>query len=215
MFWIALAAQLSLPLPLDAHVPDVRAVFSPDDFPGYMLREGTSRVVYIRITVRPDGTIESCAAETSSGDSKLDAYTCALILKRTKFLPAKWTDGSPVYGVLRLPVSWLLTNGPISDEDMLKVTVPDLELSVNKLPKGAHSIAGVELEIAADEIGRPMTCAEYPAEAGRHPERHFPELVPVACQQAVAKLTVRPPVDATGKGVRSVQSISVHFKVAH
>jgi hypothetical protein len=216
MLWLlALAGQLSLPAPLNLPLPDVRAIFSADDFPAYLQREGTSRTVYTRTTVRPDGTLESCAAEATSGDSKLDAYTCALIVKRAKFLPAKWTDGTPVYGVIRTQVRWFIGNGPPFEEEQLRATVPDLELSVNQLPKGAHSIAALELEIAADETGRPVTCAEYPAPAKWDPKHYFPELVPVACQQVMASLLVRPPVDESGKRVRSVQSVQVQFKVKH
>ena len=215
MFWLALAAQLSLPVPLNVRVPDVRAIFRSGDFPFYMQQAGVSRIVYTRTTVRPDGTIQGCVAEASSGDAYLDAYTCGLIVKRAKLLPAKWTDGAPVYGVLRLPASWFVGNEPPSDEDILRAEVPDLELSVNQLPTGAHSIAGVSLEIAADENGRPVMCAEYPPLTKRNPKEYFPELVPIACQQAMADLTVSPPVDASGKAVRSVQSVSVHFKVVH
>lgn len=216
MIWI-LAAQLSLPLALGVPYSDVRSVFSADDYPAYLQQAGQSGTVYTRTTIRPDASIQSCTIERSSGDPKLDAYTCAIIVKRAKFAPAKWTDGSPVYGVIRVPVSWVISNGSNgvpSQEDMLRATMPDLELSVNHLPKGAHSIAAVSLEIAADENGRPVTCVEWPPpKKAREPR--FPELVPIACQQAIANLTVIPPVDASAESVRSVQSVSVHFKIDH
>jgi TonB family protein len=211
MIWI-LAAQLSLPLALGVRYSDVRAVFSADDYPAYLQQAGRSGTVFTRTTVRPDASIQNCTAEWSSGDPGLDAYTCAIIVKRAKFAPAKWTDGTPVYGVIRVPVSWVI--GPRSEEDMLRATVPDLELSVNHLPKGARSIAAVSLEIAADENGRPVTCVEWaPPKNAR--ARDFPELVPVACQQVMAALTVIPPVDAFAKPVRSVQSVLVNFKIDH
>src|SRR5947209_4490458 len=127
MLWLALAALFSLPMPVGVPLPDIRAVFSADDFPEYLERAGGAWIVHTRTTVRPDGTIQSCATELSSGDSKLDAYTCALIVKRAKFLPARWTDGSPVYGVIRVPVVWVV--GSVPDEAMLKSISPDLELS--------------------------------------------------------------------------------------
>ena len=214
MVWFALAALLSMPVPVNGRAPDVRAIFSADDFPAYLQRAGESRIVYTRTTVRPDGTTQGCIAETSSGDPALDAYTCGLIVKRARFLPAKWTDGTPVYGVIRVPVSWMISDGPPSNEDTLKATIPDLEMSVNHLPKGAHSIVGVSLEIAADETGRPVTCAEW-TPIKTDPRKHFPELIPLACQQVMAGDRLTPPVDAAGKTVRSVQSFSVHFKIGH
>jgi len=217
ILWIALAAQLSLPLPANGPLSDVRAVFSTDDFPVYVIQEGVSRIVLTRTTVRPDGSIQSCVAERPSGDAKLDAYTCGLILKRARFLPARWIDGSPAYGVIRLPISWLVGDPALSEEDTLRAVPPDLELSVNRLPKGAHKIATVSLEVAADENGHVVSCAENPEKPPRGIDHspHFPELVPIACEQVTKTLSLHPPLDASGKPVRSVQRASATFKVAH
>lgn len=161
--------------------------------------------------MRPDGTIQSCVAEITSGDAKLDAYTCGIILKRARLTPATWTDGTPVFGVLRLPISWLIFDAPPTHEDALRTTVPDIEVSVNRLPKRAHSIAEVELQVAADERGHPVSCVEYVPFDKSNAKRHFSELVPLACRQVMATLSLHPAVDVSGKGVRSVQSVSVHF----
>jgi hypothetical protein len=207
----ALAAQFTLPIPANGRVPDVRALFTADDVPGYLVSQGeVDRTVYTRTTVRPDGIIQGCAVEGSSGDPRLDAYTCALIVRRAKFLPARWTDGSAAYGVIRVPVRWRVTNSAPPKDDSLSSNIPDLDLSVNQLPKGAGSVAGVTLKIAADENGRPVTCAEWPR-LDDH-SKHFAELVPIACQQITA-LTLSPPVDASGKAVRSIQTVSVRFKL--
>jgi hypothetical protein len=214
MFWIALAAQLSVPVPATGQVPDVRAVFSVDDFPEYLQRAGVSRIVYTRTTVRPDGSIQNCVAEITSGDAKLDAYTCAIIVKRARFLPAKWLDGSATYGVIRVPVSWRIGNGPPSEQEVLRSAVPDLVLSVNRLPKGARKIAAVNLEVAADEKGRILSCVEYAPPVNAR-GRRFLELVPIACEQATKTLSVRPPFEPSGKPVRSVQTASVHFILDH
>jgi TonB-like protein len=214
MLWIAFAALTSLPVPINARLPDIRAIFTADDVPEYLIEAGasTTRVVYPRIVIRPDGSLQSCVAEISSGDPKLDAYTCALIIKRARWKPATWTDGTPVYGVIRVPVSWMISDAPLSDEDILKTETPDLELSVNQLPKGAHSIVDVSLEIAVDQNGRLLTCDEWPHLKNDH-TKQFPELVPVACQQVMTKLSASPPVDPSGQKVRSVQNVSVHFIV--
>ena len=212
MMWLAIAAQLSVPVAANGAVPDVRTVFSVDDFPAYLQRAGVSRIVYTRTTVRPDGAIQSCITEVSSGDAVLDAYTCGIIVRRAKFRPATWNDGTPVYGVIRVPVSWRIGNSAPSHEESLRATAPDLDLSVNKLPKGAHSIAGVSLEVGADENGHPVTCVEYPPFGKAEGKWHFAELVPIACQQVMTTLSLTPPLDASGKAVRSVQSVSVHLK---
>jgi len=209
MFLFALAAQFSLPLSAKSHSTEVRGIFSGDDVPHYLVEQrNVDLVVGTRTTFRPDGSIQSCVAETSSGDSRLDAYTCQLLVRRTKkFIPAQWIDGSSVYGVIRAPVRWQVSSGgPTREHPML----PDLDLSVNQLPKGAHSPVRVDLQIAADKKGHPVSCAERPATGAAKP---IPELVSLACQQATATLVLTPPVDASGKPVRSVQSAWVQFNL--
>ena len=206
----ALAVQLSVPTVTHVPVPDVRALFSADDVPDYLVRQGeVDRTVYTRTTVRPDGTTEGCVAATSSGDPTLDAYTCALILKRAKFLPARWIDGSAVYGVIRVPVRWQVTDSPSGNSP--DTIVADLDLSVNHLPKGAHQSVLVELQVAADESGRPVSCEGWTPAPGSHGKR-FPELIPIACEQATASVVLTPPADPSGKPMRSVQIVSVRFK---
>jgi len=215
MIWMLLAAQLSAPVPLNNRIPDVRVLVSYEDFPAYLVQQGELwRTVYTRTTVRDDGSVINCAAEVSSGDAKLDAYTCALIVKRAKFAPAKWIDGAPVYSVLRFPVSWTITNSMPSDEDRLKAVIPDIELSVNQLPKGAHKIVDIMLEVAADETGRVVSCLELPPLPSDR-RKHFPDLIPIACTQAEKSLTVRPPRGSSGKPLRSVQTASVRVKLDH
>jgi hypothetical protein len=123
-------------------------------------------------------------------------------------------DDSEVYGVFRVPVRWTITDSLPSEQEVLREDVPDLDLSVDHLPKGAHSIVGVNLQIAADEDGRAVDCGNWePPKNGRG--RQFPELVPIACKQVMASFSVSAPVDASGKRVRSVQTVSVHFKTDH
>jgi len=206
MLLLALAAQMSAPVTTSGR--DVRTIFSADDYPSYLQGSGISRIVSTSTTVRPDGTIQSCVAQFRSGDPKLDAYTCDLIVRRARFRPAKWSDGSAVYGVINVPVAW--TAGPVPSEKLVAATTPDLDLSVNHLPK-PYSIVALILEIEADEEGRPLACAEAPPLDGDF-DRRFPQFLEVACQQVTTQLTVRPPIDAAGKAVRSVQTVSVHFK---
>ena len=215
MFWIAFAAQMSLPVAVGVPYGDVRSVFSSDDMPAYVQLAGTTRIIRTRTTVRSNGAIQGCVVEERSGDAKLDAYTCALILKRAKFRPATWTDGSPLYGVVRTPVVWRISDFPPSEADILGVIVPDMELSVNQLPTGARSTAGVGLIVAAEADGRVVTCIGYLPPGSKKPKGYFPELIPIACQQVMSSLKVPPPIDADGKPMRSIQTVAVHFKKDH
>jgi len=178
--------------------------------PAYLLRGGDmSRTVYTRTTIRDDGKLQSCEAEISSGDPKLDAYTCAIIVKRGKFFPGKGRDGAVIYTVLRFPVNWTITGA--NPPRVERPIVPDLDLSVNRLPKRAGKLIALALETEVDDQGHIVTCAELPPMKGdRHP--HFPELVPTVCQQAVKSLTLRPPQDRSGRATRSIQTVSVRVR---
>jgi hypothetical protein len=208
---LALAAQLSVPTLTRAHVADVRTLFSFNDVPDYLVRQGeVDRTVFARTTVRPDGTTEGCVAERSSGDPRLDAYTCALIVKRAKFLPARWVDGSSAYGVIRVPVRWQVTDAPYGNRP--PANTADLDILVNRPPKGARQPVVVDLQVATDEGGHPVSCNGWSPLPDAH-AKDFPELVPIACQQATASLVLTPPVDPSGKAYRSVLIVSVLFKV--
>jgi len=192
--------------------PDVRTIFSYNDVPSYLLEAGDVDVtVYTRTVIRPDGSIQGCTAEESSGDAKLDAYTCKLIVRRAKFVPGTWSDGSPAFGVVRVPVRWrVVTNGT----NKAPPAAADLDLSVSQLPKGAGKTLNMSLAIGADSTGRPVTCADYQL-GPTTPPRRFPELVELACQQVLAKFLAVAPLDSSGKPVRSVQSVSVRFVSDH
>jgi hypothetical protein len=213
MIWLALAAQLSLPVVVGGRGPDIRTVFSSYDFPDYVQRARVPRGVFTRTTVRFDGTVQGCVPEATSGNAKLDAYTCALIVKRAKFQPATW-DGSATYGVIRVTVWWVF-GPPVSEQASKKAVVADIDLTVDRLPKGADSIALTRLQVGADEKGRALSCAEVPATDEKAAKEHFPELIPIACQQVLDTLTLIPPMDNTGKPVRSVQSVMVRFQLNH
>lgn len=210
MLWIVLAAQLSLPVPLGVPLPDVRAVFSSKDMPAYVQIKGVNRFVSTRTTVRPNGTTQDCKVERGSGDPKLDAHTCSIILRRAKFRPAKWVDGSPAYAVLRVPVTWSI-GGPASERELQKAYPPDLDLSVTRLRAGADRRTRLALMIAVDENGRVVGCKERPKVSRRDHTKSFPELAPIACQHMMNRFTAIPAKDASGKPVRSVQTASVVF----
>jgi hypothetical protein len=203
MLWIALAAQMSLP------TPDPRGLFSPDDMPAYVQMEGINRFIFTRTTVKPDGAPQDCVLERSGGDPKLDALTCAIILERARFQPAKWVDGSPAYAVLRTPVSWTI-GGPPSKSELRSAFPPDIEISVSRLPRGVPERASVNLMIAVDENGRIVGCGAAPRDKRDH-SRTFPQLAPIACQETIRQFTPIPARDGSGKPIRSVQTASASF----
>ena len=206
MLWIALAAasQMSMPLPIT-----VLGVFSPDDVPSYVRIDGITRFVAPRITIRPNGKAQGCDWERSSGDAKLDAFTCGLILKRARFKPPAWTDGSPAYAVLRTGVTWSI-GGPASAQKLRQAYPPDLELFLNQLPEGASPPITLSLIVAISEDGHVAGCdAPPPMPSDR--KRKFSELLPIACEKMSKQYVAVPAKDAAGRPVRSVQTALVAF----
>ena len=194
---MVLAAQLSAPEPR-------KMWFNADDVPVNKLAPESAATVLIRITIRPDGTLKSCDVEESSANRELDEYTCDLTRKRARFKPARWTDGSPVYGVYRIPVVWT-----VFDRSSPKLRkAPDVVLTVDQLPRGVRAPASVRLMFAVDDKGQPSSCMAEPSEGIPDPNL---ALVPLACAQLLKGYRAIPPKDDAGMPIRSVQDGSVLF----
>jgi hypothetical protein len=201
MLWIAAAAQLSAPLPV-GH----QSWWSPDDMPAYVQLEGVDRTVPLRLVVKPDGKLQGCEIETGSGDAKLDQYTCVVALRRAKYTPARWIDGTPSYGAHRMPVTWAIGSPP------LKSSIRgDVELTVSTLPQRIKSPAFVGVIFAADEAGHPLSCTATPTEWQADPRSLA--LVPLACDELMKRYTAMPVRDEGGKAVRSVQNAVIRFSI--
>jgi TonB family protein len=206
MFWILLAAQASVPV---LNKGDVRQVFSADDVPIELIGEDHFRTVNVRITVGPDGKLRNCEAEFSSGVPKLDAYTCDIIRRRaTQFRPAIWTDGTPSYGVIRMPIRWSVGGEPPAG------SAADIELTVSDLPNGAKSPVFIFAELTADEKGHPLTCSENGDVRRLSRSKVTPELLRIGCDQLLKNYVAIPARDDAGKPVRSVQEAMVSFSKA-
>ena len=183
------AAQFAAPVPVEPY-----PWFSSKDVPGIIRMRGGELMVGTRTVFRPDGTVQSCDIERSSGDPKIDSYTCDLIEKRAKVRPARWLDKSPAYGVFRLPVAWTTGSRHFAGADA--------QIAMDQLPSGVKSPAYVGLSIAVDAAGRAVACARRTGE-------NQPALVDLACAEVMKRFKPVRPVDSSGKPVQSVQTASV------
>lgn len=206
MFWIALAAAL-----LNAAQPmNYKSWFSSADMPERLENEGGTWTIGVRAVIRPDGTLKSCQIEYHP-DPRLAVHTCELVGKRAKYLPAHWIDGSPAYGIDRFPVIWAVQAEEITFP-------PDLDVYLDRLPRGVHSPVYVPVVIAVGTEGKIERCAadqRQDAVSGTL-KGHIsddPALVAAACQQSELTLKTFPAVADDGKPVRSVQNALVRFSV--
>jgi hypothetical protein len=133
----------------------------------------------------------------------VDALACQIILKRAKFAPARWSDGSPVPGVYRWTVSF------IQEGDTLD-RFSDIEINVTNLPHGKRSPVYVKVAYASDADGRIRDCVDAPG-IDHASKPSDPALVRIACQAVEAQWKPFTVLDADGKPTRSVQTATVKF----
>jgi hypothetical protein len=88
----------------------------------------------------------------------------------------------------------------------------DLNLTVNRLPKGVHTPAYVPIIFAVDENGRQLRCE--PANSLSTSESSS-ELAQIACAEWAKSYAAIPARDESGKPVRSVQTAMVRFAKKH
>lgn len=211
MLWLFLAQAAAQPASPPNHFPDTAGLLNYMDAPSSLFSGGdVVRVVYTRTTIRDDGGVERCVSEQTSGDSRLDAHTCAIITHRARFSAAHWLDGTPAYSVFRAPFLWSVGE---ARPDPRKMIAPDLQLVVKQMPAGVAAAVNLLLEIAVDAGGAIVSCRVRDTADG---DRTAPPaaLVPVACRQLTSQLKMQPPLNRAGQPVRSIQTASVRFAVA-
>lgn len=193
MLVLLLASQLAAPTTLGP-----ANWYKADDYPIQYIQAGRSFDISLRATVRPDGGLQGCAIEKSSGEKDFDKYNCALLLSRARFSPAKDRDGRPVLGIYRSRVTWMM------DDRKPKAGAGDLELTVANLPAGLSSPAYIHVALAVDGTGRATDCAK-----GK-PDQNA-ALLKAACTQLLRSYRAIPARLPSGALVPSVQSATVSF----
>jgi hypothetical protein len=181
--------------------------FSSNDYPtSEMDRADTTFRTVTQTLVDANGRIIGCRAETASSDPEIDALSCAIILKRGKFEPARWSDGAVVPGIYRKAISFLM----FGDD---RNPIGDIELEVARLPDGQKSPTFVTVAFASDANGHIVDCGDQPSLA-KHSKPANPALLRLACQSVVAEWKPFTVLGPDGKPSRSVQDATVLFTVA-
>jgi hypothetical protein len=185
--------------------------FYADDTPQYLIaKENGLWLVGVRLSVSPDGVLQGCEVESTSGIPQLDSFTCRTLEHRAKFKAARWADGSPAYGIYRTSVQWAVSAVPWDISS--KVSKPDLGVDVQSLPPGVHSPALVHAMFGVDAAGQMSACTAEPSPVSERVDN--PALVQVACDQLMKSYKAVPATGADGKPVVSVQDALVRFSTA-
>jgi hypothetical protein len=198
MLLLVIASQLAAAFPIDAE-----KWFSPNDYPSEL--SDSLETVFQPVTqtlVDPDGKIIGCRVETASPSPKMDALACAIILKRGRFEPARWMDGTAVPGVYRWPVTFMIF-GDSYDR------FSDIELQVGHLPEKKKA-EFVTVAFSSDPNGRIDECVvARPVRSQEKPAN--PQLVAIACKAVQADWKPFTVLGKDGKPSRSVQNAIVKF----
>jgi protein TonB len=91
--------------------PDLRPVTPPKLVRGTILNSDNRRgafqgTVSVRFTVGANGRPTGCTPTASSGNPRLDTYTCELVQRRLQFAPATTAQGQPVASEMRATYTW-------------------------------------------------------------------------------------------------------------
>ncbi|MBB4838843.1 protein TonB [Sphingomonas kyeonggiensis] len=78
----------------------------PDDYPVSLIRAGAQGRVIAVVQISASGQATGCEIAQSTGYPDLDAHSCAIILQRAQFEPARDEYGDPVASSVRAPINW-------------------------------------------------------------------------------------------------------------
>ena len=177
------------------------------DYPAGAKERHEEGAVAFFLLINPEGKVERCSITQSSGFPELDKRTCAAMLVRPRFKPARDATDAPAYGTYWASVFWRHPdNRRRPPEGALPNPPSDLELHVQSLPAGAQ-IERVTIAVQINPTGQIISCEPLSR------DKSSTKLADVACTQAQA-IYQDIPTDGTGKPVTMVRTLGVTFKVA-
>lgn len=83
----------------------ITSYFTDNDYPTAALGSPGGNTS-VRVNVRIDGRAEKCLVTQTSGRADLDETTCAVILKRARFFPARAKAGEPMEAPFVATIRW-------------------------------------------------------------------------------------------------------------
>jgi len=109
-FPLAGADDADRPAPMAEPAGNPASWFSNDDYPVEARRRNEQGRVQIGLKIDPQGVARACAIMSSSGSVALDDATCALAMRRARFVPARDADGKAAWGSWTGAIRWQLTD---------------------------------------------------------------------------------------------------------
>jgi len=203
LLWSMLATASAPPAPMILATPSNAGQWiRDDDYPHEALRENRKGVVGYRIVVTPTGLPQSCSIVSGSFDD-FNQATCAMVLKRSRFVPAADDQGQPIYSAYSDRFVWTIPGSGFVPPPK----IPDIEVVLNKLPGDRRKELVVEVILLFDSEGKILKCR-----AERN--KNLTVFGDLACQQAMTLPTPTPVVDGAGQPVRWLERFTVSFSAS-
>lgn len=141
---------------------DLADYFSESWYPPDALRNREQGTVRFEVSVRPNGRVESCRITGSSGSSTLDGATCAIMVDRGRFTPARDATGQRVPDRFAARIDWVLPpeSSPPADHARARANLATY-ISNNDYPPealrlGQQGTVGFDLDVSQE--GRVTYC---------------------------------------------------------
>lgn len=165
------AGLLAAPIPVPARQ------LGPTDYPTYYLGAERSAAAFMEIIVDPNGKVAQCREIKTFGDEKFAHEICALLNSRG-WRAAVDENGEPTYGLVRTFIRMFIPETRQGDAIARLTQLPDLRLTVNRLPAAVADHLDVEISLKVDASGTVTNCEP-------RPDPTIPEkFAAVACLQA-------------------------------
>lgn len=111
------------------------SMISEDDYPAEALRKHEEGTVGVRLDIDASGRVFACTVTQSAGSASLDAATCALLTRRSRFKPATDSAGRAIADVFTTRITWKISEatkpGPI--QPTLSAWMSCLQTSIHAL----------------------------------------------------------------------------------
>lgn len=168
------------------------------DYPESPRQRGEQGALRFRLTIDESGKPNKCEISKSSGSIAIDNLTCALMMRRAKFKPARDAKGAVIPSIYSQTTTF-----QIMGEAPAVETLADMGFIVRTLPRKAKR-ALLTLRVIVREDGKLDTC-EIETSSG------LPTVDAIACETVDARGSLYVAHLADGKAVRTMQGITVAF----
>lgn len=149
-----------------------------------------------RVIVSDKGKVERCDIVDTPPQPDLDEATCAFVVARAVFAPARDQNGTPIASIYENAVFWDSKPRPISK--------PDITIDVNKLPYDLKGTVIVRADVVVGTDGKIETCVPT-----GNVKTHVFE--PIACDEVKRAWKTSTILGTSERPMRYIKSLYVAF----